>query len=192
VVVGDLVGSGEAQERGVVGETPNLAARLQAMAPASGVLITEATRRLVGDLLQYRDLGATELKGFEGTVSVWQVLRPSAVESRFEALRAAALSPLVGREEEIELLLTRWQHAQTGEGQVVLLSGEAGIGKSRLTAALQERLQGELHFRMRYFCSLHHRDSAFHPFIAQLERSAELASTDVVEIRPGRRCGEAV
>jgi class 3 adenylate cyclase/tetratricopeptide (TPR) repeat protein len=186
VVVGDLVGSGEAQERGVVGEAPNLAARLQAMAPPCGVLITEATRHLVGDLFEYRDLGTTNLRGFEGAVSVWQVLRPSAVESRFEALRAATLSPLVGREEEIELLLRRWQRAQTGEGQVVLLSGEAGIGKSRLTAALQERLQGELHFRLRYFCSLYRRDSAFHPFIAQIERAAGLEPEDSPETKLSR------
>src|SRR5262249_31095164 len=140
VVVGDLVGTGEAQERGVVGETPNLAARLQEMAPANGVIIAETTRRLVGNLFEYSDLGAAEIKGMQRPVAIWQVLRPSAVESRFEALRSVALSPLVGRDAEMKLLLRRWARAKEGEGQIVLISGEPGIGKSRLTAALQERL----------------------------------------------------
>ena len=183
VVVGDLIGSGEAQERGVVGETPNLAARLQGMAPANGVLIAEGTRRLVGDLFEYRDLGAIEVRGFDDAVPVWHVLRSSAAESRFEALRASALTPLIGREEEIELLLRRWQRAKSGEGQVVLISGEPGIGKSRLTAALRERLEGEPYTRLSYFCSPHHQDSALHPFIAQLERAAGFERED----QPGTR-----
>jgi class 3 adenylate cyclase len=175
VVVGDLVGAGEAQERGVVGETPNLAARLQGMAPANGVIIAEATRRLVGNLFEYRDLGITEIKGLEAPVAVWQVLRPGAVDSRFEALRSASLSPLVGRDAEMELLLRRWERANEGEGQIVLISGEPGIGKSRITAALQERLTGEPHIRLRYFCAPHHRGSALHPFTAQLEHAAGFA-----------------
>jgi hypothetical protein len=163
VVVGDLIGSGDAQERGMVGETPNLAARLQGMAPANGVIIAEATRRLLGNLFEYRDLGSTEVKGLDAPVPVWQVLRPGAVESRFEALRSATLSPLVGRDAEIELLLRRWDRAKEGEGQIVLISGEPGIGKSRITAALQERLHGEPLLRLHYFCSPHHRDSALAP-----------------------------
>jgi hypothetical protein len=127
----------------VVGETPNLAARLQGMAPANGVIIAEATRRLLGNLFEYRDLGITEVKGLDAPVPVWQVLRPGAVESRFEALRSVSLSPLVGRDAEIELLLRRWTRAKEGEGQIVLISGEPGIGKSRITAALQERLHDE-------------------------------------------------
>ena len=169
VVVGDLIGTGDAQERGVVGETPNLAARLQAMAPENGVIIAEVTRRLLGGLFEYRDLGTAEVKGLDAPVAVWQVLRPSTVESRFEALRSASLSPLIGRDAEMELLSRRWERAKEGEGQIVLISGEPGIGKSRLTAALQERLAGEPHVRLRYFCSPYHRDSALFPFISQLE-----------------------
>jgi hypothetical protein len=116
-------------------------------------------------LFEYRDLGGGELKGIAGPVSAWQALRPSAVASRFEALRGATLRPLVGRDEEIDLLLRRWTRARTGEGQVVLVSGEPGIGKSRLTAALAKRLAAEPHIRLRYFCSPHDQDSSLHPFI---------------------------
>src|SRR5882757_5740760 len=172
VVVGDLVGSGDAQERGVVGETPNLAARLQEMAPANAVLVAESTRRLVSDLFDYRDLGPTTIKGLAEPVSATQVLGESSVESRFEALRSATLSPLVGRDEEVQLLLRRWAQAKGGEGQLVLISGEAGIGKSRIVAALQERLERDGPVRLRYFCSPHRRDSALFPIIAQLERAA--------------------
>jgi class 3 adenylate cyclase len=159
VVVGDLIGAGDAQQRGVVGETPNIAARLQAMAFENGVIIAEATRRLVGNLFEYRDLGMAEVKGLVTPVPVWQVLRQSTVANRFEALRSASLSRLVGRDAEIELLLRRWDRAKEGEGQIVLISGEPGIGKSRLTAALQDRLSSEPHIRLRYFSSPHHRDS---------------------------------
>jgi class 3 adenylate cyclase len=145
VVVGDLIGEGSAQEQSVVGETPNLAARLQALAEPGAVAIAAGTRRLVGDLFEYRDLGAIELKGITAPVPAFQVLCPSAVESRFEALRGTALSRLIGRDEEIELLLRRWQRAKAGDGQVVLISGEPGIGKSRLSAALAERLHAEPH-----------------------------------------------
>ena len=136
VVVGDLIGSGAAQEQAVVGETPNLAARLQGIAEPNTVVIAESTRKLLGNLFDLQDLGAQDLKGIGGPVRAWAVLRPASVESRFEALHASGLTELVGREEELELLLRRWSKAKTGEGQVVLLSGEAGIGKSRLTAAL--------------------------------------------------------
>jgi AAA ATPase domain len=158
-VVGDLVGSGEAQERGIVGETPNLAARLQAVAEPNIVVIAESTRRLLGSLFDLQDLGGQDLKGMGNPVRAWAVLRPASVESRFEALHASGLTKLVGREEELELLLRVWSKAKAGEGQVVLLSGEAGIGKSRLTAALMERLEGEPHTRLRYFCSPQHTDS---------------------------------
>jgi class 3 adenylate cyclase len=160
VVVGDLMDSGSATERGIVGETPNLAARLQGIAEPNTMVIAEGTRKLLGNLFELADLGAKDLKGTAGPVRAWGALRTSSVESRFEALHATSLTALVGREEEFDLLLRRWSRAKTGEGQVVLLSGEAGIGKSHLTAALLERLAGEPHARVRYFCSPQHTDSA--------------------------------
>jgi class 3 adenylate cyclase/predicted ATPase len=178
VVVGDLIGAGSAQEQSVVGETPNLAARLQALAEPNTLVIAAGTRRLVGDLFEYRDLGAVEVKGIAAPVPVWQVLRPSVVASRFEALRGSALTSLIGRDEEMELLLRRWADAKTGGGQVVLLSGEPGLGKSRIAAALEERLQADPHLRLRYFCSPYHQDSALFPFIEQLERASGFARDD--------------
>jgi class 3 adenylate cyclase/tetratricopeptide (TPR) repeat protein len=178
VVVGDLVGSGEAQERGIVGETPNLAARLQGIAEPNTVVIAEGTRKLLGTLFELEDLGLKDLRGIAGPVRAWAALRTSSVESRFEALHAAGLTALVGREEEIELLRRRWSRAKSGEGQVVLLSGEAGIGKSRLTAVLVESLTPEPHTRLRYFCSPQHTDSAFYPIIGQMERAAGLLHDD--------------
>jgi class 3 adenylate cyclase/predicted ATPase len=178
VVVGDLMGSGEAQERGIVGETPNLAARLQGIAEPNTVVIAEGTRRLLGNLFDLEDLGPKDLKGIGGPVRAWAALRASAVASRFEALHASGLTALVGREEESDLLLRRWSRAKTGEGQVVLLSGEAGIGKSRLTAALLESVAGEPLTRLRYFCSPQHTDSALYPTIVQMERAAGLTHDD--------------
>jgi class 3 adenylate cyclase/predicted ATPase len=179
VVVGDLIGEGSAQEQSVVGETPNLAARLQALAEPNAVVIAPSTRRLVGDLFEYRDLGAVEVRGLAARVPTWQVLRRSVVASRFEALRGAALSPLVGRDEEIDLLLRRWARAKAGDGQVVLISGEPGIGKSRIAAALAGRLHAEPHLRLRYFCSPYHQDSALYPFVDQLERASGFARDDM-------------
>src|SRR5262249_38517203 len=138
VVVGDLIGSGASQEQAIVGETPNLAARLQGVAEPNSVLIAESTRKLVGNLFELEDLGVRDLKGVSGQVKTWAALRRSSVEGRFEALHAGGLTELIGREEELQLLLRRWSKAETGEGQVVLLSGEPGIGKSRLTVALLE------------------------------------------------------
>jgi class 3 adenylate cyclase len=181
VVVGDLITSGGGQEHGVVGETPNLAARLQALAEPGTVVIGPQTRRLLGDLFECRDLGAIEVKGFPEPLRAYQVVRESAIESRFEALHGATLTPLVGREEEIDLLLRQWHRAKRGDGRVVLLSGEPGIGKSRLTAALHERVEHEPHTRMRCFCSPHHQDSALHPIIAQLERAAGFKREDTPE-----------
>jgi class 3 adenylate cyclase/predicted ATPase len=178
VVVGDLIGSGEAQERGIIGGTPNLAARLQGIAEPNTVVIADDTRKLLGSLFELNDLGPRELKGIAAPVRTWRVLRPSSVESRFEALHAGRLTALVGREDEAELLVRRWSRAKSGEGQVVLISGEAGIGKSRLTAELLESVADEPHTRLRYFCSPQHTDSALYPFIGQIERAAGLAHDD--------------
>jgi class 3 adenylate cyclase len=183
VVVGDLLGSGEAQERGIVGETPNLAARLQAIAEPNSVVIAESTRRLIGNLFELQKLGSKELKGITGPVCAFAALRPASVEGRFEALHTGSLTELIGREEELELLLRRWVSAKSGDGRVVLLSGEAGIGKSRLTAALLERLAGEPYARLRYFCSPQHTDSALYPIIGRLERAARLAHDDTPQAK---------
>ena len=182
VVVGDLIGSGEAQERGIVGETPNLAARLQGIAEPNTVVIA-GTRKLLGNLFELEDLGPRDIKGIAGPVRAWAALRTSSAEGRFEALHTTGLTPLVGREEELELLLRRWWKVKTGEGQVVLLSGEAGIGKSRLTAALLEKLSSEPHTRLRYFCSPQHTDSAIYPVISQMERAAGFVHDDAARNR---------
>jgi predicted ATPase len=151
---------------------------LQALAEPDAVVIGAGTRRLVGDLFEYRDLGTFEVKGIAAPVPAWQVLRPSVVQSRFDALRGSALSPLVGRDQEIHLLLRRWVRAKAGDGQVVLISGEPGLGKSRITAELQERLLAEPHLCLRYFCSPYHQDSALFPFIDQIGRAAGFARDD--------------
>jgi class 3 adenylate cyclase/predicted ATPase len=183
VVVGDLIGSGASQEQAIVGETPNLAARLQGVAEPNGVVIAESTRKLIGNLFELEDLGSQELKGISGAVRAWAALRPASVESRFDALHASGLTELVGREEELELLLRRWSKAKTGEGQIVLLSGEPGIGKSRLIAALIERIASEPHTRLRYFCSPQHTDSALYPIINQMERAARFAHDDTPRVK---------
>ena len=183
VVVGDLIGSGASQEQAIVGETPNLAARLQGVAEPNSVVIAESTRKLVGNLFELEDLGAQDLKGIAGPVRAWAALRQASVEGRFEAFHASGLTELVGRQEELDLLLRRWSKAKTGEGQVVLLSGEAGIGKSRLTAALLERLVTEPHTRLRYFCSPQHTDSALYPIIGQMERAARLTHNDTTQVK---------
>jgi class 3 adenylate cyclase len=182
VVVGDLIGAGAAQELTVVGETPNLAARLQVLAEPGTVVIAASTWRLTAGLFDYEDLGAVEIKGLAAPVAAARVLRESGAESRFEALRASA-TPLVGRDEELDLLRRRWQQAKAGEGSVVLVSGESGIGKSRLAQTLLERPSGEPHTRLRSFCSPHHQDDALYPTITQLERTAGFRREDTVEQR---------
>ena len=183
VVVGELTDAGGPQERGIIGQTPNLAARLQSSAEPNQVIIAESTRRLLGNLFELKHLGARGLKGIAEPVQTWAVLRVSSVASRFEALHTAGLMALIGREEEVELLLRRWSTAKTGEGQVVLLSGEAGIGKSRLTAELLERLAGEPLTPLRYFCSPQHTDSALYPIIGQMERAAGIAYNDTLQTK---------
>ncbi|MET3842839.1 adenylate/guanylate cyclase domain-containing protein [Bradyrhizobium sp. OAE829] len=182
VVVGDLIGTGAALEQAVVGETPNLAARLQALAEPGSLVIASATRDLIGGLFEYRDLGAVALKGFDQSVQAWHVVAGEATDSRFEALRAAG-TPLIGREDETELLARRWEQAKAGEGRVVLLSGDPGVGKSRITQALLERLAHEPNARLRYFCSPHHQDSALYPIITQLKRAAGIRRNDTDEQR---------
>ena len=178
VVVGDLIGSGASQEQAIVGETPNLAARLQGVAEPNSVVIAASTRKLVGNLFELEDLGAQDLKGIAEPVRAWAAVRAGSAEGRFEAMHATGLTDLIGRGEELDLLLRRWSKAKTGEGQVVLLSGEAGIGKSRLTAALMERLTTEQHIRLRYFCSPQRTDSALYPIISQMERAAGFTHED--------------
>ncbi len=183
VVVGDLIGSGASQEQAIVGETPNLAARLQSIANPNSVLVSESTRKLVGNLFEFQDLGGQDLKGIAGATRAWAALRPSSIESRFDALHAGALTELVGREEELELMLRRWSKAKNGEGQVVLLSGEAGIGKSRLTAALRDRLVGKPHTQLRYFCSPQHKDSPLYPIIGQMNHAARFTHEDSPQVK---------
>ena len=178
VVVGDLIGSGELRERGIVGETPNLAARLQGIAEPNTVVIADSTRKLIGDLFKLENLGSKDLKGILGPVRAWAALRPAMVESRFEAFHADHLLELVGREEELEFILRRWTKAKSGKGQVVLLCGEPGIGKSRLTAAMMERLAGEHPIRLRYYCSPQTTDSAFLPIIGHMQRAAGFLHDD--------------
>jgi hypothetical protein len=181
-IVGDLIGSGAAQEQAVIGETPNLAARLQALAGTDEVVIPESTRRLVGNLFDYQSLGEVEVKGFAAPILAFRVVRESPADNRFEALGTGE-TPLVGREEEIELLGRRWAQAKSGAGRVVLVSGEPGIGKSRLVEAFRESLEGEPHTRLRYFCSPHHQESALFPFIGQLERKSGFERDDTPSAR---------
>ena len=177
VVVGDLVGSGEAQEHDIVGETPNLAARLQAIAEPNTVVIAEGTRRLLGNLFELQDLGPKELKGIAGPVKAFAVRRPRSVESRFEALHSEP-SRLVGRKEELWLLQRRWNEAKAGDGQLTLIYGEPGIGKSRLAFAFQEKIKGDPHHWLLYQCSPHRNQTALYPVINQLECAAGFSVAD--------------
>jgi len=182
VVVGDR-GEGMLREHTVVGDTPSLAARLQALAEPGTVVIAASTRRLLGDLFHLRDLGLHEVKGIAEPIAAWAVDGVSALQSRFEATRAAALIDLVGRENELDFLLQRQRLAVKGEGQIVLMSGEAGIGKSRLVAALEERICDQPHTFLQYQCSPHHTNSALYPFITQLERVIDFSANDTSEER---------
>lgn len=177
VVVGEIIGTGMAQERTIVGETPNLAARLQALAGADCILVSESTQKLIGGLFELAHFGEHELKGFSRPVSAWQVRREASIESRFAAIRAGGL-PLIGRAHEVGLMRERWHLAQQGEGQILTVIGEAGIGKSRLIEALQQELAAEAHARINLQCSPYHSDSALYPLIQYLNRAAGLAPAD--------------
>ena len=183
VVVGELIGEGAAQEQAVVGETPNLAARLQTLAEPGSVIVSQATRRLVGGLFDFQELGPRRLKGFAGPLATFRVVGEGRAEGRFEALRGAQLTPLIGREHELAILLERWSWAKDGDGQVVLIAGEPGIGKSRLVRALRQELAAERHFALSHFCSPYHTNSALHPVIAQLERAAGFVADDAPEAK---------
>jgi class 3 adenylate cyclase/tetratricopeptide (TPR) repeat protein len=183
VVVGDLSGESVLREHALVGDTPNLAARLQALAEPGTIVVAGSTRRLLGDLFRLRDLGCHEVKGIAEPVTAWAVEGLSASESRFEAVRVAKLTDLVGRKDEIDYLLERQRLAWKGEGQIVLISGEPGIGKSRLVATLAERIAGAPYTRLRYQCSPYHTSSALRPFIDQLERAAGIKADDTSEQR---------
>ena len=178
VIVGDLVGVGEVRDHGIVGDAPDLAVRLQVSAQPDTVTIEPTTWRLIGNLFDCRELGALDTNSDTEPIRRWQVLGESVVASRFEALRGSKLTPLVGRDEEIDLLLRRWARAKAGDGQIMLVSGEAGIGKSRIVAAFEERLHAEAHLRLRYFCSPYHQDSALFPIIDQLGQAAGFARDD--------------
>lgn len=182
VIVGDLIGFGAAQEQTVIGETPNLAARLQTLADPGAVVISSSTQKLTGGLFDYRGLGTVALRGFDQPLPVWQVLGVSAAESRFEALRASS-TPLVDRHAETDRLLQGWERARRGERSVVLLSGEAGLGKSRIAQAIIDRLASEPHTLVRQFCSPYHQDTALYPLSSQLERSAGFRRDDTDEQR---------
>jgi len=182
VVIGDLVGAGAAQEEAVIGETPNLAARLQTLAQPNAVLIGPATRRLIGGTFELEELGPQTLKGFAEPVAVWQVTGTRSVESRFEA-RSSGLTPMVGREQEVALLLDRWRLASDGEGQAVLLSGEPGIGKSRIVRTVCDGIEAGPHIRLRYQCSPYFTSTAFHPIIDQIERAADFARDDTAAVK---------
>jgi class 3 adenylate cyclase len=184
VVVGERAGSGDAGEQTAIGETPNRAARLQALAEPNSVVIDAATRGQIGRLFEFRDMGKLQLKGLREPQHAWTVLGESNVQSRFEALRRADVADLVGRSEEVSLLQRRWEKTKAGCGGVVLVTGEPGIGKSHLVAALQTRLRGERHLRLRWFCSPHHQDSALHPVITQIERDCGFLRTDTAAQKP--------
>ena len=178
VVVGDLLGQGASQEAAVTGETPNLAGRLQSLAAANAIVVSDTTYRLAGGAFECLDLGRHALKGFAESVQTWSVIRRRPVESRFDATRASNITELIGRDEEVEILLRRWQRAKAGQGQTVLITGEPGIGKSRLVRAVQDGVALEPHSRLLFQCSPYHSGSALHPVIEHLQRAAKFEPAD--------------
>ncbi|MFL5283891.1 MAG: AAA family ATPase [Rhodopila sp.] len=177
VVIGEPIGAGDSRQQTAVGETPNVAARLESLAGPGQIVIDCATHRQIGGLFDCEELDTVALKGLPEPVPAWQVVAENRTLGQFEALRSSA-TPLVGREEEMELLLRRWAQAKAGSGKVVLISAEPGVGKSRLAEALAKRIATESHIRLRYFCSPHHQNSALYPVIAQMERVIGFAHRD--------------
>ena len=181
VVVGETAGVGD-QSKLAVGSTPNLAARLQGLATADQIVIAASTRRLAGNAFELTDLGEHDLKGIAEPAHAWRVERPLVTESRFDANRGSqALTPLVGREGEVDLLLRRWSQARDGEGQVVVLSGEPGIGKSRILCALRERLEAQGVQALRLQCSPYYVNSAFWPSIDNFERALKFTRDETTD-----------
>ncbi len=178
VVIGELIGTGSARERSIVGDTPNLAARLQALADPNAIIIGPRTHRLLADRFEYKSLGERMLKGFAAPVPVWRVVCEASAESRFAATRAAGRGAFVGRSEESSLLIERWRLAKEGSGQAVFISGEAGMGKSRLAEALHDRIASERCYRVTCQCTPYHTNSALHPVIRHLERAAGFGASD--------------
>ncbi|HMM91955.1 adenylate/guanylate cyclase domain-containing protein [Bradyrhizobium sp.] len=181
VVVGDLISGCASEQQAMVGDTPNIAARLQSLAEPGAVVVAASTRELLGDLFTFRNLGLRQVKGISEPIAAWAVEGGAASESRFEAVRTARSMGFVGRKAEIEFANSRQQLAWQGQGQAVLISGEAGIGKSRLVAMLCENPELGAHCRVRFQCSPYHTNSALHPFVAQLERAAGIRSQDTPE-----------
>lgn len=183
VVVGDLIGEGAAQEEAVVGDTPNLAARLESMAEPGQIVVAPTTRRLVGDLFEVHSLGEKTIRGFDEAMEVWRIVRPRRLESRFDARRSEGYGPLIGRSRELDLLGDLWIKARSSEGQVAMISGEAGIGKSRLTAALRDMVAQEPHIRLRYQCSPFHSDTPLHPIVQQMSVATDIQASDADPVR---------
>ncbi|KIC08856.1 hypothetical protein RA19_18555 [Leisingera sp. ANG-M1] len=186
VVVGDLIGEGVAQEEVVIGDTPNLAARLQSVAEAGQVVVAEATCRLIGDIFVLKALPPQVLKGIATPISAFVVLGQRTLSSRFAARQHGEMSPIVGRDQELALLIERWRQVEAGEGQAILVTGEAGIGKSRIAEALVASIEEVPHTLLRYQCSPYHADSALHPAIQQITQAAGFEAEDSLDQRLDR------
>jgi class 3 adenylate cyclase len=178
VVIGDI-GSGNASQQGtVLGDIPNLAARPQGLAEPDSIIISATTKNIVGELFEVEDLGNQELKGLGNSVKAWRVVGEGNRKSRFKAMHSDHIAPITGRKEELETLLRRWRRVKNGESQIGLITGEAGIGKSRVTQELREIIRGEANFTLWHQCSRYHDNSTLFPIIRRLENAAEFSRED--------------